>query len=92
MMRWTNLKGTNRNHLAQAGGTDSWEKSCLLLHRTKFCLFQFNSSILRPPQLPSPKREELMAEMRAVLDDYIADTLTELKYPADMAEYQVGSC
>ena len=47
--------------------------------------------LLRPPQFPANKREELMAELRTLLDEQIKESLDELGYPSDISHYEVGT-
>ncbi|XP_023332479.1 uncharacterized protein LOC111704471 [Eurytemora carolleeae] len=49
---------------------------------------EFAPELIRPPQFPPNKREELMAEMRTLLDEQITESLQELGYPTDISTYQ----
>ena len=46
--------------------------------------------LLRPPQLAPAKREELMGELRSLLTQELQETMQELGYPQDMANYQAS--
>ena len=40
-------------------------------------VFQFDSTILRPPNMYPKKREELLSEMRDLIDTFLVETLEE---------------
>ena len=40
-------------------------------------VFQFDSTILRPPNMDPKKREELLSEMRDLIDTFLVETLEE---------------
>ena len=52
-------------------------------------LHQYDPKLLRPPNIEPGKREDLLAEMRALLDDLLIEILQELGYPKDLSTYKV---
>ena len=40
-------------------------------------IFQYDSTILRPPNMDPKKREELLSEMRDLIDTFLVETLEE---------------
>ena len=54
-------------------------------------MFQYAPELLRPPNIEPGKREELLAEMRNLLDDLLAECLQELGYPKDLSTYKVAN-
>eukprot|EP00090_Calanus_glacialis_P009715 TRINITY_DN18105_c0_g1_i1.p1 TRINITY_DN18105_c0_g1~~TRINITY_DN18105_c0_g1_i1.p1 ORF type:complete len:655 (+),score=221.26 TRINITY_DN18105_c0_g1_i1:2-1966(+) len=49
---------------------------------------QYAPELLRSPNLQPVKREELLSEMRDLLDNLLVESLDELGYPRDMSTYK----
>ena len=48
------------------------------------------TQVLRSAGLEPRAREELLAEMRDLLDSFLQESLTELGYPSDINTYKAG--
>ena len=55
--------------------------------RLHFPHHQYDTKLLRPPNMEPKKREELMSEMRDLMDTFLVDTLEELGYPRDFSTF-----
>ena len=47
--------------------------------------FQFDSRLLRPPNMDPKKREDLLGEMRDLVDTLLIESLEDLGYPRDFS-------
>ena len=47
--------------------------------------FQFDSRLLRPPNMDPKKREELLGDMRDLVDTLLIESLEDLGYPRDFS-------
>ena len=54
----------------------------------KLCFFiQYNSTLLRPPNMDPKKREDLLTEMRDLIDTFLVEILEEQGYPKDFSNF-----
>ena len=51
-----------------------------------FC-FKYDPKILRAPNLDPKKREDLLSEMRDLIDNFLVEILEEQGYPKDFSEF-----